>query len=344
MIGCGKRHRMFQVLEAGTADALWLKAANWFTVGGLAVKQGSRGGLTAEVLCASLTLKHPRQRWITSREPALNPAFALAEVIWIMCGRNDSGFLNYFNPRLPHYAGKGLTYHGAYGHRLRTHFGIDQLERAYTVLYRDHNSRQVVLQIWDTAEDLHAEDGTTRAEDVPCNIVALLKLREGRLEWTQIMRSNDLVLGLPHNIVQFSSLQEVLAGWLGVDVGSYNHFADSLHLYEQDAPISDRIAPRPLPLNVESIALPKTTSERSFSDLAALGDMLSSPAATPEDVLVRFQQIDLDPGFRSWAAILTADALGRRKAFRMAESVMQDCSNPCLSTMFERWMHKHNHS
>lgn len=333
---------MFQVLEAETADALWLKAANWFSLGGPGVRQASRSGPTAEIRHASLTLEDPRQRWITSREPALNPAFALAEVIWIMCGRNDSGFLNYFNPRLPHYAGKGHTYHGAYGHRLRTHFGIDQLERAYRVLSRDQSSRQVVLQIWDTIEDLPHEDATPRAEDVPCNIVALVKVRQGRLEWTQIMRSNDLVLGLPHNIVQFSSLQEVLAGWLGVDVGSYNHFADSLHLYERDAPVSDRIAPRSLPPNLESIALPKDKSERSFSDLAALGDMLSSPTATPDDVWVRFQRLDLNPGFRSWAAILTADALRRRQAFRMVESIMQYCSNACLATMFERWMQRHS--
>jgi thymidylate synthase len=271
MIGCAKRHRMFQVLEAGTADALWLKAANWFVVGGIAVKQGSRGGLTAEVLRASLTLEHPRQRWITSRAPALNPAFALAEVIWIMCGRNDAGFLNYFNPKLLHYAGNRLTYHGAYGHRLRAHFGIDQLERAYTVLSRDKNSRQVVLQIWDSAEDLPSEEGTARAEDVPCNIVALLKLREGRLEWTQIMRSNDLVLGLPHNIVQFSSFQEVLAGWLGVEVGSYNHFADSLHLYEQDAPVSDRIAPRPTLKRVHKRQRPNQNQKLVFGRSAKKG-------------------------------------------------------------------------
>ena len=271
----------------------------------------------------------------------MNPAFALAEVVWIVCGRNDSAFLNYFNPNLPRLAGNGATYRGAYGHRLRKHFKIDQLERAYRVLSADCDSRQVVLQIWDSAEDMPREDGTAQAQDVPCNIAALLKLREGHLEWTQIMRSNDLVLGLPHNIVQFSSLQEVLAGWLGVEVGSYHHFTDSLHLYERDAPVSDRIALRPLPPNVESIALQKATSERSFSNLAALGDRLSSPTADADEVSVAFQSVDFEPAFRSWAAILTADALRRRKALRMMESVMENCSNTCLATMFERWLDRH---
>jgi len=178
---------MFRVIEAEAADTLWLKAAEWFLPGGPAHLQDSRAGQTKEVLRAALTLRDPRQRWIASRTPAMNPAFALAEVIWILCGRNDSAFLNYFNPRLPRFAGHGLTYHGAYGYRLRQHFGVDQLGRAVEVLSNDPNSRQAVLQIWDSAADLPHADGISRAADIPCNISALLKIREGRLKSCAVM-------------------------------------------------------------------------------------------------------------------------------------------------------------
>ncbi len=329
---------MFQVLEETSADALWLKAAEWFEPGGLATKQDGRGGQTAEVLRAGLTLRDPRQRWITSRAPAMNPAFALAEVIWIMCGREDSAFLDYFNPMLPRFAGVGSTYYGAYGHRLRKRFGIDQLERAYNALSGNPESRQVVLQIWDSSMDLPREDGSAQSEDIPCNIAALLKVRNGRLEWTQVMRSNDLIRGLPHNIVQFSSLQEIFAGWLEVDLGSYHHFADSLHLYQRDSPISDRVLPCSLPRNNESIALAKSHSEISFLKLADLGDTLSSPGVCSEDALRAFENLDLDPALHSWAAIMTADALRRRKDFRRMNSVLQTSGNPCLTTMFKRWL------
>src|SRR5262245_53633665 len=149
---------MFRVLEGETADGLWLNAAAWFKPGGLATFQGGRGGETAEVLRAALTVRNPRERWITSRAPAMNPAFALAEVIWIMCVRDDSAFLNYFNPVLPGFAGRGATYHGAYGYRLRKHFGIDQLDRAFKALSANPDSRQVVLQIWDSPKDIPHED------------------------------------------------------------------------------------------------------------------------------------------------------------------------------------------
>ena len=48
------------------------------------------------------------------------------------------------------------------------------------------------------------------------------------------MRSNDIFRGLPYNFVQFTSMQEILAGWLKINVGSYNHVSDSLHIYERD--------------------------------------------------------------------------------------------------------------
>ena len=333
---------MRQLLEAETADDLWLKATKWFMPGGIAVHQNGRDGGTAEVLRASLTLRDPRQRWITSRSPAMNPAFALAEVVWMMCGRNDSALVNYFNPKLPQYAGEEATYHGAYGYCLRRHFGLDQLERAYEVLTADEESRQVILQVWDPTADLPAEDGTPRAKDIPCNVVSLLKVRAGKLEWTQIMRSNDLVLGLAHNIVQFTSLQELLAGWLGVELGSYHHFSDSLHLYERDAPVTARIKPRSLPENEESIALPKANSEQSLRALADLADTLSSPNTSAEEAVAAFRRVEADPSFRSWAAILTADALRRRKACDLAQLVLQGCTNRCLVTMFERWLQRHH--
>jgi thymidylate synthase len=231
------------------------------------------------------------------------------------------------------------TYYGAYGFRLRQHFGLDQLLRAYLALSANRESRQIVLQFWDCKMDLPTDQGHPRAEDIPCNVMSILKLREGRLEWTQIMRSNDLVLGLPHNIVQFTCLQEVMAGWLGVQLGEFNHYADSLHIYDRDEPIADRIDYCSLPQNNESIALPKEASDRSFVSLGRFADVLTSSGKVA-DLLTTFDELDVDPSFRSWAAVLIADALRRRDAHREMEAVMNGCSNPCLAMLFERWLQR----
>ena len=121
--------------------------------------QVSRNGPTREILHALISVSDPRQRWVVSRNPPMNIAFALAEIVWIMTGRDDSAFLNYFNRELPKYCGNCPNYHGAYGYRLRKRFKIDQLERAYQALSKNPESRQVVLQIWDSTIDLPSADG-----------------------------------------------------------------------------------------------------------------------------------------------------------------------------------------
>src|SRR5258706_6021776 len=222
------------LFEGNTADDVWQLAAAKLRDPDVAREQPSRAGDTREMLGPVFTIKNPRQRWVASRQPSINPAFALAEVVWIVSGRRDAAFLNHWNPKLPQFAGNAKKYHGAYGFRLRRQFGFDQLERAYHALQSNPDSRQVVLQIWDASVDFPQSDGTPANADIPCNIWSFAKIRNGKLEWTQVLRSNELFLGVPHNFVQFTSLQEILAAWLGVDVGHYHHVADCLHIYTRD--------------------------------------------------------------------------------------------------------------
>ena len=50
----------------------------------------------------------------------------------------------------------------------------------------------MVIQIYDVETDFPVDNGQPRSNDIPCNICSLLKVREGKLEWSQIMRSNDM--------------------------------------------------------------------------------------------------------------------------------------------------------
>src|ERR1051326_5763691 len=254
---------MFRVFSGQNADEIWQAASSALRSDSATTRQPSRNGPTREILHAAFSLSDPTQRWVFSRNPPMNIAFAVAEVVWIMAGRNDAQFLNYFNRQLPKYAGFEPRYHGAYGHRLRLHHdGLDQLDRAYNIFLNNPDSRQVVLQIWDSRLDLPGADGVPVAADIPCNIVAMLKVRDNALEWTQIMRSNDLHRGLPYNLVQFTTLHEVLAGWLGLRLGSYNHLSDSLHIYEEDVTtVSGALGEcRALP-NTDSLAFPKPDAD-----------------------------------------------------------------------------------
>ena len=125
---------MITSISGNSADEVWLQAASLFKNHTSFEIQPSRAGDTEEILHVCFTINNPRQRWVLSRTPTINPAFALAEVVWIINGSNDATIINHWNPILPKFAGNNTKYPGAYGFRLRVHYGIDQLERAYQAL------------------------------------------------------------------------------------------------------------------------------------------------------------------------------------------------------------------
>lgn len=320
-----------------TADEVWREAAQRISRGEGTLRQASREGDTLELLHTCFVVSEPTERFVVNRRPPMNPAFALAEVVWILSGRDDSGFLNYWNPVLPKFAGDGPLYYGAYGHRLRFRFGIDQIRCAFESLDARPDTRQVVLQIWDAASDLPIHAGDPRSPDIPCNVCSLLKVREGRLEWVQVMRSNDLKLGWPHNVVQFTTLQEMMAGWLGLELGSYIHFSDSLHVYVDQLDGLVESSSLAVELNVDRWDLPYPDTVEVIEDIGQRMDVIRSSAG---DVKVIEQQGLHEYASRAATNTLTlicADAALRVQAAGLADELASRCTNPVLCQLWKRW-------
>lgn len=322
--------------SARTADEAWIDAARAVLAEQDCLQSG-RGGATSEVLHASLRITDPRQRWVTSRRPAINPAFAIAEAFWILGGRDDAHFVNFWNPALPRYAGSGESYHGAYGKRLRDGFGFDQIDRAIDALSRSPDSRQVVLQIWDPRIDAPSADGSPATQDIPCNICSILKLRNNRLEWLQIMRSNDIFRGTPYNIVQFTIIQEYIAGCINAELGDFILFSDSLHAYAADLR-QFRIEPRP-PIRSESkLALSRGPAVEALGWCLSALDRLAGPGLTP----VEFHDIVLANGVADGHAdmirIAAADSARRRGWTAAMYEAAAACADPALRTAWTQWV------
>lgn len=329
---------MFHNFAGTTADEAWRHAARALIDDETLPWQMSRAGRTKEILRASLSVHDSRQRWVMSRLPPLNPAFALAEVIWIVNGLDDADFLNFFNRGLPNYAGHSLRYHGAYGYRLRKHRELDQLQRAYEALMSNPNTRQVVLQIWDSSIDLPDISGNPANPDIPCNLMSCLSMRKGKLEWLQILRSNDLFLGLPYNFVQFTSLQEIISGWLGVEPASYNQISNSLHVYEHDLTKYNWKTTEIQLNNNDSLSLPKEESEAVLAELAAATRDIIDPTTTPEEISKHALSSRMPRAYRNMLLILSAEGVRRRGEAERAWQLAHECSNPALSFAMQRWM------
>lgn len=322
-------------LSAATADRIWSDAYRFLERERAHIVRPSRAGNTVEVLHSVVELSDPRQRWISVREPAINVAFAIVEVVGILNGRRDAAYLNYFNRALPQFAGSGQNYHGAYGYRLRHSFGIDQLQRAFEVLSQDRSSRQVVLQIWNPEKDLPTKDGRPRDSDIPCNISSMLKVRDGRLFWMQTIRSNDLFRGFPYNIVQFTMLQEVLAGWLGLGLGTYCHSVDSLHLYVSDLKKGIGLARRFGTRNTDCVAIPKYEADHQWQLMNERVNDLISTRQT-EESLRKMCWLPND-GLRNLLTIVVAEAARRQGNEKLAQDIAQGCTNTQIRALWQRW-------
>lgn len=327
---------MTALFEANTANEVWLQAHSQLQRVANAPR-ASRLGPTREILHASFQIADPRQRWVLSRLPAFNPAFAVAEVFWILAGENDAAFLNFWNPKLPKFSGTSAKYHGAYGYRIRRQFKFDQLEKAFSALSSNPSSRQVVIQIWDPQSDFPSDDGTPANPDIPCNICSMPKVRDGKLEWLQVMRSNDLYLGTPHNIIQFTTLQEILAGWLGLELGAYHHISDSLHVYETDMDALKADATINIPKNTDNLSLKKDEFEIQLRAISSSLKILSSHDLSIDTFNSIIEDIQLHQGYKNLLAIAAADSARRRMWPNEMKKSLSKCSNDLLILAFNRW-------
>lgn len=174
--------------------------------------------------------KNPTQRVIFWPERDANPYFHFFESLWMLAGRNDVESISYFNKNIVNYSDNGEDFWGAYGHRWRKWFEIDQLELIVKALKKNPDCRRQVLGMWDPAEDL-----SHTGKDLPCNLTITFQINhQNRLDMTVFNRSNDLIWGAyGANAVHFSMLQEYVASSVGVLVGGYWQVSHNSHVYAE---------------------------------------------------------------------------------------------------------------
>lgn len=281
------------VLSAGSVNELFVGAVRAVLDHGERVSP--RGLPTREILGVHLELTDPRHRLLDlPPSRVLNPAFAVAETVWILSGSDDPWIYG-FNERLQEFSDAGIL-QGAYGPRMRRWpaglSAIDQLDEVRQLLATDPDSRRAVIQLFNPALDFRGH------RDVPCTLAYRFYLRAGRLHMHTTMRSQDLWLGFGYDIFTATVLQELLAGWLDVELGSYHHTLDSLHLYE---PVLERAATLPTRARTsEVVELPTLDWPSLDRVLDAL--MAAGPYKDPADPIVsRWAEADsVIRSYRAW--------------------------------------------
>jgi thymidylate synthase len=154
----------------------------------------------------------------------------VAEQVWFVSGaRRPEDFLRNFTKIWDDFTNPGDVVTVAYGYRWRKHFGRDQLGKLITLLEKDPSSRHGVVVTWDPASD---GLGGTSKSNVPCPYTFTVNIIGGRLNLLNVVRSNDMILGFPHDVPGFAMLQMILAQRLGVKPGIYTHVISNAHVYD----------------------------------------------------------------------------------------------------------------
>jgi thymidylate synthase len=173
------------------------------------------------------------------------PATAAAEVAWMLMGTRDASFMlkharvvwEKFVEPLHDYADNSYPDHpiefqgvkAAYGFRWRKHFGRDQLSLAVQALIRNPSDRRIWVSAWDPAED---GLGATGQLNVPCPVGFTLSIVDGRLCSALTLRSSDLFVGLPYDVMGHAMLMAVVAATLKIELGFMHFTLAHPHLYD----------------------------------------------------------------------------------------------------------------
>ena len=212
-------------VAAATVDDLMRAAINHAFEHGVAIRPTK--GAALDIIGASLVLTNPRAR-LSRSETRGKAISAIAELCWYLAGSEDLSQISYYLSKYGASAETDGSLLGAYGPRIIGSAETSPLRDVVTRLKVNSSSRQAVVQI------LRPGDLTSAQKDVPCTIALQFLLRDDYLTLVTTMRSNDMVLGLPHDVFAFTMLQEIVATALDVEVGPYFHNVGSLHLYESD--------------------------------------------------------------------------------------------------------------
>ena len=183
-------------------------------------------GNTRELNNVKIEIEDVSNSIVSIRNTSLT--YLLGEFLWYFNGSRSLDYISKYSSFWKHISDDGVTSNSAYGYILKHKHGFNQIDKMVELLTADPNSRRAVMNINIPNERV------IETKDEPCTIALQFLARDGKLYCTAIMRSNDIWFGTPYDWAFFIELQKVIADRLGLQYGTYTHFATSFHMYERN--------------------------------------------------------------------------------------------------------------
>lgn len=199
----------------------------WSYIASSVLDKGCKVDGTLELSNIMVRLNNINENVLTTRHK-FSLLYYLGESVWYGSGANDVDFISRFGKIWEKLTDDGVTNNSAYGHILKNKHGFNQIEKMIELLKVHPESRRAVMNINTPRENV------IETKDEFCTIALQLLVRDGKLNMTGIMRSNDLWSGTPYDIFYFTEIQKYIANQLGLEYGTYTHCVTSLHIYDRN--------------------------------------------------------------------------------------------------------------
>lgn len=305
----------------------------------------ARGMDTLEVPAVCIEIKDAKSTLLSS--PRFNPAQGVADLISVLIGSNRSNFRQAWNLSNKDATVKGNELQSPFGMRMgfgprldrnisswyrnRLYNTNNQIKNAIRLLRGDPGTRRAIVQIWDNSID------QIIGGYPPSAICFQLLIREGCLDLHLYMRSNELYYGFPLDVYIFSSIQQIIAGWIDLEVGKYVHFASSLHVYETEINKSESLyTDRNIISRVKIGEWGKV-----MSIVARIVYILSGSDVSIEEITYAISSAqNLPPSYRDWIRCLAAERMFRSGRTDASFELAASSSGPLLGAWLEAVQHE----
>lgn len=211
-------------ITANTADELFENVRDELLLSPSNVKN-----IAYEIINANLVLTDPTRNTMCNCKRKMPIRYAIGELLWYNSRKPDWKSIEPFSKFWKNISDDGEHVNSNYGWCIRDKYTFDQWEMVKKLLQEIPDSRQAVMHIKEPRDLIKRP-----SKDVNCTIAMQFLLRNNKLDLIVTMRSNDLWLGLPYDVFNFTCMQIQMAMELGVEIGKYYHNVGSLHVYESD--------------------------------------------------------------------------------------------------------------
>ena len=207
-----------------------------------------RGFDMLELIPGYFEIENPRDRLLNIDCRSKITKYIFGELMWYLSGNDRVDFIGKYSKMWPQLTDDGIHNNSAYGKYIFNKMP----NKGFGVIYDgsndpNYNSNIEFKSQWEYVKELLRDDPSTRqavihikpiqmykTKDTVCTYFLQFFIRNNKLDMIACMRSNDIMFGTTYDIFMFTFLQELMAAELGIEVGTYKHFASNIHIYRKD--------------------------------------------------------------------------------------------------------------